>query len=559
MIIGVLGAETDSDPCSMGDGSDGVDPRLESHWEGIQGMVRNTSSHTAHAPLEVPAPESTNHDTMLGSRSGRRNLESTFAAGGQGSRSELEYAFAAEEEDEEEQAAQILAVLQQHMRPVPGAMIMVASELLGRGLDPSAVVQLLHCSALKTDTDAMRLFHALQREAAHERAAAKAEAVDATEAVDRLDPTGEVDVPSFVQPHAPYSPAYTWASGSGGGSDDLSALRSNIEDIVATSRREARDAAFARAVAAARSSVPPFVMAPVSELLRSCNANNGDAEVLLDAFLASFRSDAAMPWTDACATAIGYISKGCRPLVAWALAVEQYHRAQVQRVGEHGVLLPSGEDGQSLIDLPLPSVAAPHRGRRPGFRPSTRPRPVSPREASLLDVSSQQWDGTMDDAFRQHEAALAALEKRRVAAALAASSACEEAQAAAAAQHRTTSSGNYLNNARALGGACGVSTSTPSTTQYLQQLPAQHPHAQSYSFPALSVRGEPASDLPGTPRAADRSRSPADRPSRSERGPSPERVSFSASALAAGRSLGDGPTPCSGRSAAGEGVGALLM
>ena len=89
---------------------------------------------------------------------------------------------------------------------------MVASHLLGQGLGPPLIADLLGDS-VTTDSGALRIFHALQREAAHEQRVVEAERRSAAAAAANLEPTGMADISRFAQAREPYSPAWT---GSGG-------------------------------------------------------------------------------------------------------------------------------------------------------------------------------------------------------------------------------------------------------------------------------------------------------------------------------------------------------
>ena len=149
------------------------------------------------------------HDTTQGDITGLdRNLNSELSASAAVQNQPLTLAAlrASSEDDLEAQAAAILADIRRHDSQAPGSILMVASQLLGQGLGPQLIADLIG-DAVTTDSEALRIFHALQREAAHERRVLESERRSAAAAAASLEPTGMADISRFAQAREPYSPA----------------------------------------------------------------------------------------------------------------------------------------------------------------------------------------------------------------------------------------------------------------------------------------------------------------------------------------------------------------
>ena len=323
----------------------------------------------------------TDDTTMGGTTDGTRNLGQALSAAAGGS--QLAEVFAQEADDgAEAAAASILAQLQERDQSVPGAMIMAASELVTRGLQPQDIVALLHDRA-GTDAEAMKIFNQLQREARHEQALMADERRSAERAVAAMDPTGAVDAGCFASERPPFSPA---ASTPGAAqTEDAAALRARVDLVVLHARTATLDSSYETARAMVQTRVPIFLQRDVAQLLSWCRSCDGHSLQLLESFLESFGSDAAMPWAEVCRAACDHMERGCRPLVAWAIAMEQYRRTRSMAVGSGGVLLPSGGSAASLIDHPLPApTPTPRRAVQ---------QQLPPRRAGLAagDASAMQF------------------------------------------------------------------------------------------------------------------------------------------------------------------------
>ena len=140
---------------------------------GSQQVTREGSTSTAAVGFHHDVALTHIHDTTQGGIPGLdRNMNSELSAlaGVQDQPYSLAALRAGSEDDLEAQAAAILSDIRRNDSQAPGSILMVASHLLGQGLGPSLISELLG-DGVTTDAEALRLFHALQREAAWEQRA----------------------------------------------------------------------------------------------------------------------------------------------------------------------------------------------------------------------------------------------------------------------------------------------------------------------------------------------------------------------------------------------------
>ena len=298
--------------------------------------------------------------------------------------------------DREAIATRVLLSLQHEDPRVPDACSMVATELLGRGLDSQSVIGLLRGHMFSTE-DAIRIFNALQREAAHEALQQRDERQLSQIAGNHVDQSNAaVDTDRLRSVRQGYRPAP--------GSASAGAVAQQLEALVAQARLSTFRAEMNDALARLRE-FQPFVQEPFARVIASARA--GSCLALLEAMAVAF-ARFALPWDRVAQTACQFMAAGIQPLVAWSAAVEQYsvimaHAAVQQRppAAVGGASAEGASSSQPLIrlDEPHPSFQTPAAG---SYR--SRPSPVG----AALAASPGQGSAAIQAAIRERSCSMSA-------------------------------------------------------------------------------------------------------------------------------------------------------